>query len=119
MKTSIKKLLSASFAIAILLGSTSVFAISNPTSKKESKENSFSISEAEINEILSSLEDNETEWLEDEITYQIFDSEDNLIMEKVIQRNAPVNNEKLVKLLAQSDFIMTYNNSSYYRLSEH
>ncbi len=76
------------------------------------------MSDVELNEIIFSLEDETTTWLDDVVTYYIYDSEDNLIMKKQTSRVAPLNDAELVKTLAKSDLLMTDNNEVYYRLND-
>ncbi len=120
MKTSINKLFAA-LLVAIVFTAGSVLANGNNPSESSSVHDEclYQLSEQDIQEILISLEDDGPAWLNETITYQIFDAEDNLIMEKEIARDAPLNDSQLVTLLAKSDLIMNYNNTSYYRLSEH
>ncbi len=116
----LNKIISSALALILLAAPIATsFANSTSSDSKDSIEGANMMSESEINEILISLEDTDTEWLKDTITYLIYDQNDNLLIEKEIQRGAPINDRELVKALAQSDLIMTYNNSSYYRISEH
>ncbi len=76
------------------------------------------MSDAELNEILFDLEDETGSWLNDTITYNIYDQNDNLVMTFEAQRTAPIANPEAVKLMAKSDLLMTYNDAVYYRLNK-
>lgn len=122
MKTQINKI---AFVLAamVLFSSASVFASVNENKKNDSTAveitfNEEVMTDVELDEILLVLEDETSNWLNETITYNIFDAQDNLIHTSTVNRSEPLNDAQLVKLLAQSDLLMDYENTSYYRLSQ-
>ena len=120
MKT-LKNKIAYILAALVLFGSTSVFASSN---KDKTDSTSVEISmdgvmtDAELNEIMISLEEEVPTWLNETVTYNIYDSEDNLIHSATVVRSESIQDPALVKLLSQSDLLMEYQNASYYRLNK-
>lgn len=107
----------------VLFSSASVFASGNENKKNDSTAveitfNEEVMTDVELDEILLVLEDETSNWLNETITYNIFDTQDNLIHTSTVNRSEPLNDAQLVKLLAQSDLLMDYENTSYYRLSQ-
>ncbi len=122
MKTQINKI-AFILAAMVLFSSASVFASGNENKKNDSTAveitfNEEVMTDVELDEILLVLEDETSNWLNETITYNIFDTQDNLIHTSTVNRSEPLNNAQLVKLLAQSDLLMDYENTSYYRLSQ-
>lgn len=122
MKTQINKI-AFILAAMVLFSSASVFASGNENKKNDSTAveitfNEEVMTDVELDEILLVLEDETSNWLNETITYNIFDTQDNLIHTSTVNRSEPLNDAQLVKLLAQSDLLMDYENTSYYRLSQ-
>ena len=49
-------------------------------------------------------------------TVKIFDANNELIYEGTVDNNEMINNKKIITLLHQSDFLMKFENTSYYKL---
>ncbi|MDN5200952.1 hypothetical protein QQ008_06260 [Fulvivirgaceae bacterium BMA10] len=99
----------------LIIFSSSVFAESD---KKKEKFTNKEIIELE-NLIQSQFEEDEifSEIVSiNESTVKIFNTQNELIYEAAIRKIEDVKDDKLSKLMLQSDFIMEHNNTSYYRL---
>ncbi|MCR9249613.1 MAG: hypothetical protein NXI20_04285 [bacterium] len=106
MKTQINKI-AFILAAMVLFSSASVFASGNENKKNDSTSveitfNEEVMTDVELDEILLVLEDETSNWLNETITYNIFDTQDNLIHTSTVNRSEPLNDAQLVKLLAQS-----------------
>ncbi len=75
------------------------------------------MTDIEMDEIMLSLESDHSNWLEDAVTYYVYDTNDNLVLSVTTSRLAPLDDVLLVETLAKSDLLMTYNNELYYRLN--
>ena len=117
MKT-LNKIFATTLASIVMFTSTSALANGNKpdsTSTDITFEEEI-ISDAELDMIIMDLENDDELWLESTVTYEIYDNNDNLVISLDVKRSEPLNNQKLSKLVAKSDFLMSYNNTNYYRL---
>ena len=65
----------------------------------------------ETEELLAAFES------QDPSSVKIFDTNDELIYEAVVEDIETTKDKKLLSLIHQSDFLMSYENTSYYKLS--
>ena len=71
-------------------------------------------------ELLAQLEEEENLFAEFEAlnlpTVKIFDANENLIYEAIIDDIEMIKDKKLLSLMHQSDFLMSFENTAYYKL---
>ncbi len=103
---------------ALILSTT--FANASEVNKKEAKAKKASQTETVTQEVLNQIE------LEDNImaefkalnlpTVKIFDANDNIVFEGKVKNINDIKEEKVVAKLLNCDFIMSLENTAYYRL---
>ncbi len=103
----------------MLFTSVAVFANENGNGSDSTADQTEALTEEELDAIVASLEDDQANWLNETITHNFYDADDNLIFTAKTERSESANNEKLVKFVAQSDLLMTFENINHYRWNKH
>jgi len=89
----------------------------NDSVKIDENDKTKEISSIEIEELMSLLNDEEID-LDDSVTYEIYDNDDELIYTKTIKKNALINDKQFVSLMGTSDFFMEIDNTLIYRTNK-
>ena len=99
----------------MLFTSVAVFANGNGNGSDSTADQTEALTEEELDAIVASLDDDQANWLDETITHNFYDANDNLVFTTKTERSESANNEKLVKFVAQSDLLMTFENINHYR----
>ena len=103
-------------AMGVLIMTTTLVN-AEPTDKDKAAEAKVAAVEAEV---LAQLEEEENLLAEFKAinlpTIKIFDSNDELIYEVTVDNIEDIKDKKVISLIHQSDFLMSFENTSYYKL---
>lgn len=118
MKTLLNK--SISIFLVLMMGVALTMSYAGPTKKdsvKKTKVNGIIIDEATYDQLEADLLD-ELYFEETSKTIEVYDLNDNLIYKATIDNEEEIKDEKLQKLIMNSDFLLNINRISYYRLNK-